>query len=113
MSVDMSLPVAAPADARVLFLRGALGLNGGIADVGSLYDCLKAIHDGVADESILDVYSDVRIKKWKTIVDPQSQSTIRFIFSHPEDVPNSPLFKLAEALKNNPLEARKAAPVTD
>jgi len=40
---------------------------------GSLYDCFMAIHEGKASESILDIYSDVRREKWKTIVDPQSQ----------------------------------------
>lgn len=91
---------------------GALGLNGGIADVGSLYDCLIAIDEGRADDSILDLYSKVRVEKWKTIIDPQSQDTMKFIFSKPEDViPDHPFYKFCEAMKNNPLEARKNAPV--
>ncbi|KAL2256729.1 hypothetical protein VTK26DRAFT_1218 [Humicola hyalothermophila] len=56
---------------------GGLGITGGFADVGGLYDCLAGIWDGKADESILDLYSEKRIEKWKTIIDPISQSNFR------------------------------------
>ncbi|KAK7710540.1 hypothetical protein SLS57_008307 [Botryosphaeria dothidea] len=60
---------------------GGLGLTGGIVDVGGLYDCLAGIHDGLADESILDVYSDVRRAKWTDIIDPISSENIRRLFA--------------------------------
>ena len=57
---------------------GGMGLTGGIADVGSLYDVLAAIQDGHVSKSdtssILDKYSEVRIQKWKEIIDPLSRA---------------------------------------
>ncbi|KAJ3519628.1 hypothetical protein NM208_g14052 [Fusarium decemcellulare] len=92
-------------------LRGALGLNGAVADVGSLFDCLMAIHEGKATDDILDVYSDVRREKFNTIINPQSQSTMRTIFSDPKDiVPNHPMYKFSQLLQTNPELAKKNAP---
>ncbi|KAK0375096.1 FAD binding domain-containing protein [Colletotrichum limetticola] len=56
---------------------GGLGITGGFVDVGGLYDCLAGIWDGVADEGILDLYSEKRREKWKTIIDPISQENFR------------------------------------
>src|SRR3569833_309312 len=56
---------------------GGLGITGGFVDVGGLYDCLAGIWDGKADESILDLYSEKRIEKWKTVIDPISQDYFR------------------------------------
>ncbi|KAJ4318664.1 hypothetical protein N0V84_006752 [Fusarium piperis] len=58
-------------------VTGGLGLVGGIADVGSLYDALVGIDQGLADESILDKYSDIRRQKYQEIVDPMSSSNFR------------------------------------
>ncbi|KAK8163125.1 hypothetical protein BKA80DRAFT_290286 [Phyllosticta citrichinensis] len=59
---------------------GGLGLTGGIVDVGGLYDCLAGIHEGVADEAILDTYSDVRRQKYLDVTDPVSRENIRRLF---------------------------------
>ncbi|KAB5525534.1 FAD binding domain-containing protein [Coniochaeta sp. 2T2.1] len=56
---------------------GGLGITGGFVDVGGLFDCLAGIYDGKADESILDLYSKIRMEKWKTIIDPISQENFR------------------------------------
>ncbi|KAH6614433.1 hypothetical protein B0J18DRAFT_300817 [Chaetomium sp. MPI-SDFR-AT-0129] len=56
---------------------GGLGITGGFVDVGGLYECLSGIWDGKADEGILEVYSEKRIEKWKTIIDPISQENFR------------------------------------
>ncbi|KAK4182432.1 para-nitrophenol 4-monooxygenase [Podospora australis] len=56
---------------------GGLGITGGFVDVGGLFDCLVGIYEGKADESILDLYSEKRIEKWKTIIDPISQDNFR------------------------------------
>ncbi|KIH92476.1 hypothetical protein SPBR_02793 [Sporothrix brasiliensis 5110] len=56
---------------------GGLGITGGFVDVGGLTDCLVGIWDGRADASILDVYSEKRIEKWKTIIDPISSENFR------------------------------------
>ena len=56
---------------------GGMGITGGFVDCGGLYDCLAGIWDGKADESILDLYSEKRIEKWKTIIDPISSENFR------------------------------------
>ncbi|KAI1612541.1 hypothetical protein EDD36DRAFT_239588 [Exophiala viscosa] len=56
---------------------GGLGLTGGIADVGSLFDALVAMKSGKADDSILDKYSEVRIEKWQKIIDPMSRANFK------------------------------------
>ncbi|OAA65548.1 Monooxygenase, FAD-binding protein [Niveomyces insectorum RCEF 264] len=56
---------------------GGLGITGGFVDVGGLADCLLGIWDGRADESILELYSEKRIEKWKTIIDPISSENFR------------------------------------
>jgi 2-polyprenyl-6-methoxyphenol hydroxylase-like FAD-dependent oxidoreductase len=52
---------------------GGLGLTGGIADVGSLFDAFMAMQNGRADDQILDEYSRARIAKWKDFIDPTSR----------------------------------------
>jgi hypothetical protein len=58
-----------------------MGLTGGFADVGSLYDAMYAVHTGkVEDTSILDEYSRVRIQKWREIIDPMSRKNFGLIW---------------------------------
>ncbi|KAL2839387.1 hypothetical protein BJY01DRAFT_257740 [Aspergillus pseudoustus] len=59
---------------------GGLGLTGGIVDVGGLHDCLSGIFFGQADESILDIYDEVRRAKYSDIVNPVSSNNIRLLF---------------------------------
>lgn len=66
-------------------LSGGLGLTGGIVDVGGLFDCLVGIHEGKADESILDKYSEIRSQKYKEFIDPLSSSNIRRLFDQDPD----------------------------
>lgn len=56
---------------------GGQGITGGFVDIGGLYECLAGIWDGKADDSILDIYSEKRIEKWKTIIDAVSQDNFR------------------------------------
>ncbi|KAH8886972.1 FAD binding domain-containing protein [Thozetella sp. PMI_491] len=56
---------------------GGLGITGGFVDVGGLADCLIGIWEGKADDSILDLYSEKRIEKWKTVIDVISQDNFR------------------------------------
>ncbi|KAK3939646.1 FAD/NAD(P)-binding domain-containing protein [Diplogelasinospora grovesii] len=60
---------------------GGLGLTGGIADVGSLYDSLVGIHTGQADESILDIYDTERRRIWHEIINPNSTQNMRRLFT--------------------------------
>jgi hypothetical protein len=54
-----------------------LGLTGGIVDVGNLFDCLNGIHQGLADDTILDRYNQVRREKYFNFIDPVSSSNLR------------------------------------
>lgn len=60
---------------------GGLGLTGGIVDVGGLYDCLFGIYNGLADESILTLYDEVRRAKYNEIINPVSSENIRRLFA--------------------------------
>jgi len=64
---------------------GGLGLTGGIADVGSLYDCLLGIHKGLADDSIIEKYSQVRMQIYKDVIDPMSRDNFRRISQQDPD----------------------------
>lgn len=56
-------------------------------DVGGLYECFVGMAVNKADSSILDIYSDVRRKKYQEIVDPISSSNLCRMFSvHPDKV---------------------------
>ncbi|CZR55555.1 related to monooxygenase [Phialocephala subalpina] len=55
---------------------GGLGLTGGIVDAGNLSDALIGVIKGVADESILDKYSEIRIKAFDEIVNPISTENL-------------------------------------
>ncbi|KZL84011.1 fad binding domain-containing protein [Colletotrichum incanum] len=48
---------------------GGLGVTGGFVDVGGLADCLLGIWKGLADTSILDIYSEKRKQKWYEVTD--------------------------------------------
>ncbi|KAI5273303.1 FAD binding domain-containing protein [Aureobasidium subglaciale] len=59
---------------------GGLGITGGFVDVGCLYDCLYGIWTHQADDSILDLYSEVRRQKYKEIIDPISTENFKRVF---------------------------------
>jgi len=84
---------------------GGLGLTGGIADVGSLFDCLDGIHKGLASDSILDKYADIRRKIWEEVTNPSSRENFKRLHDQDADTAgqNDPLFQLchkAETDKN-------------
>lgn len=62
-----------------------MGLTGGIVDIGGLYDCLVGIYDGLADDSILDKYSEIRMQKYNEIVNPISSDNIKRLFDQDAD----------------------------
>jgi hypothetical protein len=65
---------------------GGLGITGGFVDVGCLYDCLYGIWTYQADDSILDLYSDVRRQKYKEIIDPISTENFKRVFDQDPEV---------------------------
>jgi hypothetical protein len=74
-----------------------MGLTGGLVDVGNLFDCLFGIYTDRADESILDKYSEIRIQKYKEIIDPISQGNITRLWDpSPEAVAAEPFFQMVK-----------------
>lgn len=63
-----------------------MGLTSGICDVGGLFECLAGINKGVANESILDRYSEIRREKYLTIVDPISTSNFKRLWEKTPEV---------------------------
>lgn len=60
-----------------------MGLTGGFADVGGLFDCFYGIYSGQADESILDKYDEIRREKYWKVIDPVSSGNLQRLW-HPE-----------------------------
>lgn len=71
-----------------------MGLTGGFADVGGLFDCLYGIHCGRADQSILDRYDKIRREKYWNVIDPVSSSNLQRLW-HPaaEDIEKDEFFQ--------------------
>ena len=64
---------------------GGMGLTGGIVDVGGLAECLVGIDRGLADEDILDKYSEKRIEKWRDYINViSSDNFLRVSATDPE-----------------------------
>ncbi|KAI2620494.1 FAD/NAD(P)-binding domain-containing protein [Hypoxylon sp. NC1633] len=83
---------------------GGMGITGGFVDVGGLYDCLAGIWDGRADESILDLYSEKRIEKWRTVIDPISQSNFRRVSDSDPDtlMQRDPVMRACKRAETDP-----------
>ena len=85
---------------------GGLGLTGGIADVGSLRDCLVGIHTERADaDAILDRYDEVRRRIWHDIIDPQSQENMRRLFKYAdadEAMEKDAFYKMLKQMEDAP-----------
>lgn len=66
--------------------------------MGGLYDCLVGIYDNAATPDILDIYSEVRRKKFTDIVDPISSENIRRLFAQDPDkaLETDDFFKLCQ-----------------
>jgi 2-polyprenyl-6-methoxyphenol hydroxylase-like FAD-dependent oxidoreductase len=64
---------------------GGMGLTGGVVDVDGLFQCLEGIHRGVADDSVLNTWSDVQRQKWHEIINPVSSGNIKRLFAQDPD----------------------------
>lgn len=85
-----------------------MGLTGGLVDAGNLYDCLIGIHKGLADDSILDKYSDVRRDVYHNVIDPISSGNIQRMWQDPETImENDDFLQMCLKVENDP-EASKA-----
>ena len=90
---------------------GGLGLTGGIADVGSLFDCLIGIHKGLADDSILDKYAEIRRKIYVETIDPLSRENFRRLWDQDPDTAaeKDPLFQLCHKAEKDEALSRELA----
>jgi 2-polyprenyl-6-methoxyphenol hydroxylase-like FAD-dependent oxidoreductase len=87
---------------------GGLGLTGGLVDVGNLYDCLVGIHLGLADDAILDRYSEVRRDKYLNFVDPVSTANLRRLAQSPEEaVAKDEFFQICAQIQNEPEKVKE------
>ncbi|KAB5559737.1 hypothetical protein GE09DRAFT_65975 [Coniochaeta sp. 2T2.1] len=82
---------------------GGMGLTGGIADIGSLYDSLMGIHTNQTDDSILDKYDEVRRKIWHDIINPISSNNMRRLIDLDPDtaVEKDPFLQLLKKMETD------------
>ena len=90
---------------------GGLGLTGGIADVGNLFDALMGIHKNLADDTILDKYSEVRMRIWAETTDPMSRENFRRLHGQDPDKAreNDEFFQLCVKAETDSELARELA----
>ena len=85
-------------------------MTGGIADAGGLFDCLVGIHEGKADHSILDKYSEIRSQKWRDVINVTSTENLKLLSSVPSEkaAETELIQRLRWAAANPELAARTA-----
>jgi hypothetical protein len=88
---------------------GGLGLTGGFADVGSLYDCFTGIHTDELDESILDKYSEERMKIWREMIDPMSRANFHRLWDPSCVEERDEWFKICEQASDDPVWGKAMA----
>jgi hypothetical protein len=93
----------------LIALSGGLGLTGGFADVGSLYDCFTGIHSDELDDSILDKYSEIRIKIWRDLIDPMSRANFHRLWDPEYLKDRDEFFKMCEKATNDPVWGKSVA----
>ena len=78
-----------------------MGLTGGIADIGSLYDSLLGIHAGQIDDSILDKYDEIRRKIWHSVINPVSSDNMRRLIDQSADeaLEKDPFLKMLKQIE--------------
>ena len=98
------------ADAGALH-SGGMGLTGGFADVGGLYDCLYGIYSGQADESILDKYDEVRREKYLAVIDPISSGNLKRLWD-PNVIEDDSFIKMVKRAETDKDFAREMQEVS-
>ncbi|KAF2870017.1 hypothetical protein BDV95DRAFT_608040 [Massariosphaeria phaeospora] len=88
---------------------GGLGLTGGFADVGSLYDCFMGIHQDQLDEDILDKYSEIRIKIWRDMIDPMSRANFHRLWDDTQKKEREEFFAMCEKATDDPVFGKSVA----
>jgi hypothetical protein len=77
---------------------GGLGLTGGIADISTLFDSFLGIHNGLTDDSILERWSEIRIQKWRDIIDPMSRANFRRLWDEEVSEEREAFFEICRGI---------------
>lgn len=88
-----------------------MGLTGGFADVGGLYDCLYGIYSGRADDSILDKYDEKRREKYRDVIDPISSGNLRRLWD-PNAIYDDQFIKMVKRAETDKPFAREMQQVS-
>lgn len=86
-----------------------MGLTGGFADVGSLYDCFMGIHLDELDDSILDLYSEIRIKIWRDMIDPVSRENFHRLWDPTHEEKRKQFFAMCDKANDDPVWGKSVA----
>lgn len=71
-----------------------------------------AMQAGLADDSILDKYSEVRIKKWKEMIDPMSRANFRRIWAEDAIPERDEFFAMCRKMENDEEMQKQSAGVS-
>ena len=88
------VPPQVISNSTLILSSGGMGLTGGFADVGSLYDCFTGIHLDELDEDILDLYSTIRIKIWRELIDPVSRENFHRLWDPTHEEKRKQFFEM-------------------
>jgi len=80
--------------------------------VGSLFDCLVGINRGLADNDILDKYSEVRIKLWRELIDPTSRANFHRLWDAGAESERTAHLERCRILTENPEVAQQSTSVS-
>lgn len=86
---------------------GGLGLTGGLVDAGNLFDCLNGIHQGLADDSILSKYDQLRREMYQNIINPVSSENIRRLWQGPSEVQEDKFLEMCRNAETDPELSRQ------
>lgn len=83
-------------------------MTGGIADVGSLVDCLRGIHQGRASLKILEVYDEKRRDIYHKFTDPISTTNLERLFQDGASaLETDPVLQYIKTVSADPAESTK------
>lgn len=90
-----------------------MGLTGGFADVGGLFDCFYGLFTEQADDNILDKYDQIRRAKYWEVIDPVSSGNLgRLWRSSPEEVEKDEFFQAIKKAEKDREFAKQMAEVS-
>lgn len=90
-----------------------MGLTGGFADVGGLFDCFYGLFKGRAGHGILDKYDEVRREKYWKVIDPVSSGNLERLWrSAPEEIEKDEFFRSTKKAERDREFAKEMAEVS-